>query len=213
MIRIDEDLCDGCGNCIIDCPEGALQLINGKARVVNEAFCDGLGACMGVCPTKAITVEVREAEAYSEAQVVARMVEQGPDVLKAHLQHLESHGETGYLNEALEYLKAEGIAVQKFREAKPLQMHAGCPGSQPATIEPRGDIEGLKKALKAEPSGSELRHWPIQMHLISPDAPDFRKADLLLAADCVAYAMGGVPSGASAREAACGGVPQAGPRD
>ena len=93
IIHIDEQKCTGCGLCIPGCPEGAIQLIDGKARVINDAFCDGLGACLGHCPEGAITIEQREAEAYDEKKVMANIVRQGPNVVKAHLQHLRDHNE------------------------------------------------------------------------------------------------------------------------
>ena len=93
VISIDDSLCNGCGACIPNCPEGAIQVINGKARVVSEYLCDGLGACVGHCPEGAITVERREAEQYDERKVIERLVSQGTDVIKAHLVHLEHHGE------------------------------------------------------------------------------------------------------------------------
>ena len=88
IINIDEEKCTGCGQCIPDCPEGALMLIDGKARLVSDLFCDGLGACMGTCPEGAITVIEREAGAYDEKAVMANIVPQGPAVIAAHLEHL-----------------------------------------------------------------------------------------------------------------------------
>ena len=93
IIRIDEQLCNGCGACIPDCPEGALQLIDGKARLISDLFCDGLGACIGSCPEGAITVEEREAEPYDESRVMENIVRQGANTIKAHLAHLRGHGE------------------------------------------------------------------------------------------------------------------------
>src|SRR5512137_1465973 len=105
MIAIDEELCTGCGSCIPNCPEGALQVIDGKARVVSDLLCDGLGACVGHCPVDAMTVEEREAEPYDERKVMANIVKQGRNTLIAHLKHLKDHGETGFLKIALEYLE------------------------------------------------------------------------------------------------------------
>ncbi len=100
IIRIDHDLCNGCGLCLPNCPEGALQLIDGKARLVSDLFCDGLGACIGTCPLGAIHVEEREAEAYDEQKVMANIVPQGENVIRAHLAHLAAHNEQAYLEEA-----------------------------------------------------------------------------------------------------------------
>ena len=93
QIKIDEEKCNGCGLCIPNCPEGALQIIDGKARLISDLFCDGLGACIGHCPEGAITTEEREAEPYDEKKVMENIIKQGPNVIKAHLQHLKEHGE------------------------------------------------------------------------------------------------------------------------
>lgn len=105
IIQIDEEKCDGCGACIPNCPEGALRVIDGKVRLVSDLYCDGLGACIGYCPKGAITTVTREAEKYDERYVMANIVRQGENVVKAHLEHLRSHGQMEFLNEAVEYLK------------------------------------------------------------------------------------------------------------
>lgn len=109
IIKIDEEKCDGCGLCLPNCPEGALQVIDGKVRLVSDLYCDGLGACLGHCPLDAITIEEREAEGYDERKVMANIVRQGPNVIKAHLKHLKQHNQAGYLKEAIAYLKEKGI--------------------------------------------------------------------------------------------------------
>jgi MinD superfamily P-loop ATPase len=93
IIKIDEDLCTGCSDCIPNCPEGALQIIDGKARIISDLFCDGLGACIGHCPEGAITIEEREAEDYDEKRVMENVVKQGSNVINAHLQHMKDHGQ------------------------------------------------------------------------------------------------------------------------
>src|SRR3989344_1530448 len=102
IITIDEDKCNGCGLCIPNCPEGALRMIDGKARLLSDLFCDGLGACIGHCPQGAITIEKREAMPDDEKQVMENIIKQGKNVIKAHLEHLKDHNETEYLNQALE---------------------------------------------------------------------------------------------------------------
>ncbi|NLN61062.1 MAG: 4Fe-4S binding protein [Deltaproteobacteria bacterium] len=186
IIKIDEEKCTGCGDCIISCPEGALQLIDGKARLVSEPACDGLGACIGHCPFGAITVEEREAPPYDERRVVAEIAAKGPRVLAAHLRHLRKHGQHQYLGEALDYLREEGIPVPDPEEAVPGHgVPRGCPG-----MTPRDFAGGTAKTPSGGECPSALTHWPIQLHLISPEAAYFRKADLLVAADCTAFAAG-----------------------
>lgn len=172
IIRIDEDKCDGCGLCAQGCPEGALQMIEGKARLVSEITCDGLGACIGECPRGAITVETREAAPYDERTTLDRLLPMGAATLQAHLKHLRDHGQAAYLQQAEAYLGERGIPAA----------HRGCPGSALRTLAPR----------PAAPRGgleSQLSQWPVQLHLISPQNPAFHQADLLVAADCTAFAL------------------------
>ena len=93
IIKIDAEKCNGCGLCIPNCPEGALQIIDGKARLISDLFCDGLGACIGHCSQSAITIEEREAEEYNERKVMANIVRQGKNVIRAHLEHLKEHNQ------------------------------------------------------------------------------------------------------------------------
>lgn len=110
IIKIDLEKCDGCGACLPNCPEGALQIIDGKVRLVSDLYCDGLGACIGHCPEGAIDIETREAEVYNEKKVMANIVKQGPNVIRAHLKHLKEHKQDEYLREALGYLKENNMA-------------------------------------------------------------------------------------------------------
>ena len=184
IIQIDHEKCNGCGACIPDCPEGALQLIDGKARLVSDLFCDGLGACTGACPTGAMTVEEREAEPYDEARVMENIVKQGTNVIKAHLSHLNEHGETKLLAEAIGFLKSKSIAIPGYVEKG---NHHGCPGSMMRDMR-RGDNQG---AVNDE-SGvieSALRQWPVQLALVNPQAPYFEHEELLVTADCVPIAF------------------------
>ncbi len=111
IVKIDEDLCNGCGDCVPNCHEGALQIIDGKARLISELMCDGLGACIGHCPQGAITIEEREADEYNEVAVISQMIKSGKATVFAHLKHLQEHGEAGYLNEALSFIKANHDAM------------------------------------------------------------------------------------------------------
>jgi len=191
IISIDENKCTGCGECIPDCPEGAIQLIDGKARLISDLFCDGLGACIGTCPQGAIHVIEREAEPYDEKKVMENIVRQGGPVIKAHLEHLAGHGQTGLYKQAVEYLKEHKIRI-------PGDMHAGhspfaaCPGSAARSIQRKPSARGHKPPEKAE---SELRQWPVQLQLLNPAATYFDDADLLISADCVPFAYAGFHSG------------------
>lgn len=210
ILKIDEELCNGCGQCVPNCHEGALQVIDGKVRLISELMCDGLGACIGHCPEGAITIESREAEPYDEVKVIEQMKDKGKNTVVAHLKHLKEHGETGFLQEGAGWLRkhqdelsfdlrevlSEVHNHQKPADSAPFknensrpQFHngGGCPGSKAMVIE-KPVQKGNPNLLFDQPS--ELRQWPVQMHLINPNAPYFRGADLLLAADCVAFAMG-----------------------
>ena len=185
IIRIDHEKCTGCGLCISDCPEGALQLIDGKARLVGDLLCDGLGACLSTCPEDAISVEEREAEPYDEVKVLENIIPQGHNVIQAHLEHLSHHGQQDYVRQALAYLQERKIRVNpKLEPAARGAAAVQCPGSRSQAFSRRDPVEedGISRQ-------SQLTHWPVQLHLISPSAPQYRDSELVLAADCVAYAL------------------------
>ena len=237
IITIDEEKCNGCGNCVPGCPEGALQIIDGKARLVSDLHCDGLGACIGECPTGALEIERREAEPYDEKKTMQNIMRAGDNTIRAHLKHLLQHGENTLYQEACEALREAGLNPDEYGPASttageaasagqeaaaavqgsaapaggPVVHHhasgGGCPGSR--MIDMRRNTAGPAAAPTPTgphhtaphnapvsggpgdtPQASQLQQWPVQMHLISPRAPYFQKADLLLAADCVAYAVG-----------------------
>ena len=182
VITIDEKKCTGCGLCVPECPEGALQIIDGKARLVSDLFCDGLGACLGHCPEGAISIEKREAQPYDENRVMDNVVKQGANTIRAHLKHLKEHGQTEYYDQGLQYLKDHNLQVPIGE--KEASVSAACPGLQSMQF----DTFAVKEGQKAKVPSNELRHWPVQLHLISPAAPQYKQADLLLAADCTAFA-------------------------
>lgn len=189
IIKIDEDLCNGCGLCVSGCHEGALQIVDGKARLISELYCDGLGACIGDCPEGAITIEEREADPYDEIQVIDRMLDKGETTIKAHLKHLHDHNEHEYVKQGIERLREKGVEIDLgFLKPKPVQQHAhqggGCPGSMSRSFAPSADLY-----VNDDESPSQLRQWPVQLHLINPGAQMFEGKDLLLAADCVPFAM------------------------
>lgn len=198
IIKIEEEKCTGCGLCIPACPEGALQIIDGKARLVSDLMCDGLGACIGDCPEGAIEIELREAEPYNETAVMAEIIKHGFNTVVAHLKHLKEHGETAFMAEALEFLEKQTDLGYRLDEVKQ-KVHAaadggacagGCPGSAPMVFDI--DEDKVEHAAVNAPSEnpSALRQWPVQMHLLNPNAPYFKGADVLLAADCTAFSMG-----------------------
>lgn len=187
IIQIEEEKCDGCGECVPNCAEGALQIIDGKARLISDLFCDGLGACIGHCPQNAITVIEREAEPYDEKQVMEYIVRGGSNVIKAHLLHLKEHKEFDLLTQALDYLIDNEIENPLLTELTEVEnpKAGGCPGSREMSFNQHEDENVLEEKGKRI---SHLRQWPVQLHLVSPNAGFFKNADLLLAADCVPIA-------------------------
>jgi ferredoxin len=185
IITINEELCNGCGNCIPGCPEGALQIIDGKARLVSDLFCDGLGACIGECPTGAMAIEEREAQPYDEYKVMDNVVQGGPNVIKAHLKHLKDHNEMEFYNQALNYLKENNIPIPEEQKEETPPLPCGCPGTFSKDLR-----KEKKKPLSTEKINiqSEIGNWPIQLMLINPNAPYLKNADLLIAADCTPFA-------------------------
>ena len=143
IIKIDEEKCNGCGACAAACHEGAIEMINGKAKLTREDYCDGLGDCLPACPVNAISFEEREAPSYDEAAVLA----------------------------------------SKEKKAAPLP--CGCPGTASKRIEPQACA-----APASAPSMSQLSQWPVQIKLVPVNAPYFSGSNLLIAADCTAYAYG-----------------------
>ncbi|OGV62835.1 MAG: 4Fe-4S ferredoxin [Lentisphaerae bacterium RIFOXYA12_FULL_48_11] len=188
IIKIDHDKCTGCGLCMPNCPEGAIQMIDGKARLVSDLFCDGLGACLGHCPVGAITVEEREAERYDERKVMENIVKQGENVIRAHLSHLRDHKQDEYLQEAISFLNENNVhnpIQEKEMNMTHTTVHSGCPGSQSMKF-----YEPEKQNKETGKRVSRLTHWPIQLHLMSPEAPQYQGKDVLLAADCTAFTIG-----------------------
>jgi NAD-dependent dihydropyrimidine dehydrogenase PreA subunit len=261
IIKIDEDLCNGCGLCIEGCHEGALQLIDGKARMISDLYCDGLGACIPECPVRAITLEEREAEPYDEIKVMDRIAPKGEATVIAHLNHLIDHHQSEFVNQGIQYIKDHNLTIDlsKLKNQPSMEKHTsngntphtkeeaqrtvhttekapvaghghhhghmaahghhagqgqgqghghshggGCPGSRMMSFVPAAsDAEpaserdpslpfgtSLRSASAPTEQPSELRQWPVQLHLVNPQAPYFQNADVLLAADCAAFSMG-----------------------
>jgi Fe-S-cluster-containing hydrogenase component 2 len=148
IVRIDEEKCNGCGQCAIACAEGAIKIINGKAKLISDIYCDGLGACIGHCPEGAITVEQRQAAEFDEEATKAHLAEQK----KVEMETI---------------FVCPGMAAKEFKKE-----------DTPDQTSPAASVP------------SQLGHWPVQLKLVSPQAPYFADADLLLVADCVPFAMG-----------------------
>ncbi|OIQ48871.1 Electron transport complex subunit RsxB [Pseudodesulfovibrio hydrargyri] len=161
MITINEELCNGCGQCVPACAEGALAIVDGKAKLVKEIYCDGLGACLGDCPTGALKVEVREAADFDPEAVTEHLKAQGREVP----DHMP--------------------APESLRVSSPKPPAGGCPGAALKTMTPCGQAN----IPTAQAGGSALSHWPVQLRLVPPNAPFLKNADLLLTADCVPVAM------------------------
>jgi NAD-dependent dihydropyrimidine dehydrogenase PreA subunit len=181
IVHIDEELCNGCGQCIPNCHEGALKIIDGKARLVSDLFCDGLGACIGHCPMGAISIEKRQAEPYDEKKVMESMVPKGSNTVKAHLLHLKEHGALDLFEQGVQFLHVKKIPIPSgvLVEEK---LACGCCADQVKSIECNDEpVHGDRR-------NSRLQTWPVQLHLVPPHAPYLNNADILLAADCVPFA-------------------------
>ncbi len=150
IVRIDEEKCNGCGQCATACAEGAIRIVDGKAKLISETYCDGLGACIGHCPEGAITIEQRQAARFDE------------EATKAHLAEQE-------------------------KPQKQAQAEFVCPGTAARQLRP---LSSQTQPAATTVVPSQLGQWPVQLKLVSPHAPYFANADLLLVADCVAFAMG-----------------------
>jgi NAD-dependent dihydropyrimidine dehydrogenase PreA subunit len=162
MIVIDEDLCNGCGLCIPACPEGALEIINGKAVLVRESYCDGLGACLGDCPEGALSVEEKLVDDYDEQAVIETLKEKSPELVIKHHEHMKKH---------------------KAESAPPVAR--ACPSAKMMNW---GETEPIQQPeIKQQ---SRLRQWPIQLHLVPPSAPYFKNADISILATCSAFSYG-----------------------
>jgi ferredoxin len=173
VIKIDEDLCNGCGLCAQACHEGAIGMIDGKAHLLRDDYCDGLGNCLPVCPTGAITFEEREAAEYDQVAV------------DQHLKNLTGTAPAP----AAEKVLAPSRAGCPSSSPSPT---GGCPGSRPVTLGKAVSTSSATAPIDkdAAPAVSQLMQWPVQIKLLPLHAPYYEGAHLLIAADCAAFASG-----------------------
>jgi ferredoxin len=161
IIEIDEELCDGCGNCVPSCAEGALEIIDGKARVIGEIYCDGLGACLGECPMGALKLVEREADEFDEEAVEERLSQK---------KQQEPAQETPAFSGGCPSVRLQNFAAPQS-------------APKPSPCEDANKPTGFAEAKSA------LSHWPVQIMLVPPTAPFLKGADLLVLADCVPVAF------------------------
>ena len=177
IINIDEEKCNGCGNCVTGCHEGALQIVDGVAKLVNEQFCDGFGDCIGECPTGALKIEERKAEEF-DLEATKEHVEnvRGKEAAKEMMQAQEEHAANQNDKEEEHHHHGHG---------------GGCPGSRMKMMN-KSDKTTTTSEKNTEPKEvkSQLEQWPVQIDLLSPQAPYFANSDLLITADCVPVAYG-----------------------
>ena len=163
IIKIDEELCDGCGQCVPDCAEGSLKIIDGKARLVADKLCDGLGACLGSCPTGALKIIERPADEFDEKAVEEYLAK---EKMKAEIPQAKTMD--------------CGCASSHIQSFAPRPLAAPPSSCQSANMP--------TKMASVKGGNSELTHWPVQIRLIPAHAPFLQNADILVAADCTAVA-------------------------
>jgi NAD-dependent dihydropyrimidine dehydrogenase PreA subunit len=177
IIKIDEEKCNGCGLCITQCDEKALEINNGKARLIDESMCDGMGLCLDECPEGALSVEEREAEPFSGGKLWEELMQKETIIMEDYLRKMSESGDSEFHQEYGKYLK---LMKDDFNEPAYPDFQSPFGGKmvpQAANLPPE------------EKEQSELAHWPIQLHLINPIDDIFTGKDVVLAADCVAYML------------------------
>lgn len=172
IITIDEELCNGCGNCVIGCAEGALQIVHGKARLVKEQFCDGFGDCIGACPTDALKIEERDTDEFDV------------DAVKKHLLETQGVAAVKRMEEASNaHARGEHTSSQNAHHTQA----GGCPGSRMReTLKSSGSDAKTAPTvgLTDKINESELNQWPVQIHLVAPNAPFFKNKELVVLSTC-----------------------------
>lgn len=170
IIVIDEEKCNGCGQCVTGCAEGAIQLIDGKARLISEVYCDGLGACIGECPVGALTLVEREAPEYDQAAVDKHLAAIGRAPHAAG--HAAPQVKPATQPNSPQFPGCPGSMARSLSNTAAASISTGCPGAAPVL----------------SPNPSALGNWPLQLALLPINAPYLERASLLLAADCTAFA-------------------------
>jgi len=198
VVQIDEEKCDGCGLCVPGCAEGALQIVDGKAKLVSDVYCDGLGDCLGECPQGAITLVQREAEEFDQKAVNKRLEKLGRDSIDHDYghDHDHNHNETADTADGEKTVQdlacgCPGTLSQSFNrpgsETTVPKTGGGCPGSRTRSFDHH---HTAAPADQPGPAASKLGNWPVQIMLVPPHAPYLDGADLVIAADCVPFAYG-----------------------
>lgn len=184
VIEINEDKCVGCGLCAGACMQGAIQIVNGKAKLMSESYCDGLGMCLPKCPVDAIKLVEKETDAFDESRKNIKAKKAQPSVI--------SIGGTPAADQPMG-CGCPGSAQKAFDRKKPessLQVLSAAPMASAPSASTAPQHAPAPVGIVSAPIGSELMQWPVQLRLISPNAPVLQNADLLIAADCTAFAYG-----------------------
>ena len=182
IVHIDEDKCNGCGLCVTACHEGAIQMVDGKAKLVSDIYCDGLGDCLGPCPMGAISIITRQAGAYDEEAVAKRMEEMKKPAAPS------PRGCPGSMARELKKPDAAPGPAGAVAPA-PEPLGCGCPGSMSRSLKAAEPAACGCECDEGGGAESELMNWPVQLKLVPPAAPYLKGADILLAADCAAAAV------------------------
>jgi ferredoxin len=184
IIRINEKLCNGCGKCVDACAEGAIKLVNGKAKLVKEQYCDGFGDCLGECPTGALTIEKREAPGFDREAVLKHVRAEGGEAAVTRMRQAEERHQPAHAGRAPDHGRhSHGPG-------------SGCPGLRQRMAEGLATGPAFATAdgagLPSQAIPSELHQWPVQIHLVSPDAPYFRNRELVVLSTCAPVASADV---------------------
>ncbi len=175
VIKINESKCTGCSKCIDICVSQALQIIEGKAKLVSDTYCDGFGTCIKSCPYKAMNLELREADSYSEAHVLENISEQGEIAVEKHLSNLDNLGQKKYIDDAMLYMEEKSFS------------NNCCKSHKEYDYNDKSMTKTLIKEMVTTANSKKPCKWPIRLDILYPDADYLNNADLVLSADCVPF--------------------------